>query len=59
MCFATHALTQVQLKPICFIYRGHEEQNKYIRPYEGGPSYKTAPAGLQMTSRLLNVTVDS
>lgn len=45
MVFATHALTQAQLKPICFISRGHEEQNKYIQLYGGGPPYKTALVG--------------
>lgn len=42
MFFATNALTPAQLKPICFIFRGHEEQNKYSQPYETGPSYRTA-----------------
>lgn len=38
MFFAARALTKAQLKPLCFLSRGHGEQNKY----GAGPCYKTA-----------------
>lgn len=36
MCFGANALTRVELKPICFIFKGLEEKNKCNQTYGTG-----------------------